>query len=267
LILHANGYTLRNKTQKHFSLQLRTRKMALPTTAEKGTAMTDKREQEASQTSHINQSEVFLESEGDGWFERNKAAVNRKASYYETETIKRVLQSFKENINNILEIGCGNGAKLNDLCDYFNANGTGIDPSPAAIKDGNELRKHLRLSVATASNLPYNNNDFDLVYFGFCLYLVDREDVFEAVAEADRVLKNGGFLAILDFDPKQKHKRPYHHKPGLFSYKTSYSDFFTAGGHYYLVAKESFSNGASHFAIDSDERVSVCILYKEPEAY
>lgn len=231
--------------------------------------MTDtrERERETSQTTNINQSKIFLESEGDGWFERNKTAVNNKSSYYETETIKRVLQSFKENINNILEIGCGNGAKLNDLCGYFNANGAGIDPSPAAIKDGNELHKHLRLSVATASNLPYNSNDFDLVYFGFCLYLVDREDVFKAVAEADRVLKNGGFLAILDFDPKQKHKRPYHHKPGLFSYKTSYSDFFTAGGHYYLVAKESFSHGASHFATDSDERVSVCILYKEPEAY
>ena len=135
------------------------------------------------------------------------------------------------------------------------------------IKNGNELHKHLDLSVATASNLPHSNNFFDLVYFGFCLYLVDREDIFKAVAEADRVLKSGGFLAILDFDPKQRHKRPYHHKPGLFSYKTSYSDFFTAGGHYYLVAKESFSHGASHFATDSDERVSVSILYKEPEPY
>jgi hypothetical protein len=38
-----------------------------------------------------NQSKVFLESEGDGWFERNKTAVNSKSSFYETETIKRVL--------------------------------------------------------------------------------------------------------------------------------------------------------------------------------
>jgi ubiquinone/menaquinone biosynthesis C-methylase UbiE len=224
-------------------------------------AMTNEEQQKQSQ------SKIFLASEGDGWFERNKAAVNSKSNFYETDTIKRVLQSYKEVINNVLEIGCGNGAKLNDLCQYFNANGNGIDPSSAAIKNGNDLHKHLDLSVATASNLPHSNNFFDLVYFGFCLYLVDREDIFKAVAEADRVLKSGGFLAILDFDPKQRHKRPYHHKPGLFSYKTSYSDFFTAGGHYYLVAKESFSHGASHFATDSDERVSVSILYKEPEPY
>jgi ubiquinone/menaquinone biosynthesis C-methylase UbiE len=215
----------------------------------------------------VNQSKVFLESEGDGWFERNKTAVNSKSSFYETETIKRVLQHYKENINSVLEIGCGNGAKLFDLCDYFKATGSGIDPSAAAVKNGKELHKGLQLSVSTASKLPYNDDNFDLVYFGFCLYLVDRNDILKAVAEADRVLKNGGFLAILDFDPKQRHKRAYHHKPGLFSFKTSYADFFTAGGHYYLVAKESFSHGASHFTTDSDERVSVSILYKEPEAY
>ena len=43
-------------------------------------------QQEVSQS--VNQSKVFLESEGDGWFERNKTAVNSKSSFYETETIK-----------------------------------------------------------------------------------------------------------------------------------------------------------------------------------
>jgi ubiquinone/menaquinone biosynthesis C-methylase UbiE len=229
--------------------------------------MSNDKRQEANSTKCIIQSEVFLKSEGDGWFYRNKAAINSKSSYYETETIKRILQSFKGNINNILEIGCSNGAKLNDLCQYFDASGAGIDPSPAAIKDGNEQYKDLRLSVATASNLPYSSEDFDLVHFGSCLCLVDRDDVFKAVAEADRVLKKGGFLIVTDFDPILRHKRVWHHVPSLFCYKNSYADFFTAGGHYYLVAKESFSHEASHFATDSDERFSICILYKEPDAY
>ncbi len=215
----------------------------------------------------VSQSKVFLESEGDVWFERNKTFVNNKKSYYETETLKRVLQGYKDKISNVLEIGCGNGAKLFDLCNYFKAAGSGVDPSAAAVKNGKELHKNLQLSISTASKLPFSDEKFDLVYFGFCLYLVDRNDIFKAVAEADRVLKSGGFLAILDFDPKQRHKRAYHHKPGLFSFKTSYADFFTASGHYYLVAKESFSHGASHFTTDSDERVSICILYKEPEPY
>lgn len=213
------------------------------------------------------QSKIFLENEGDCWFERNKDAVNSKSSFYAIETIKRTLQYFKENINNVLEIGCGNGAKLFELCNYFDATGSGIDPSAAAVKYGNEVYTSLQLSVSTASKLPYDDDNFDLVYFGFCLYLVDRNDVLKAVAEADRVLKNGGFLVILDFDPKQRNKRAYHHRPGLLSFKNSYADFFTAGGHYHLVAKESFFKDASHFSTDSDERVSVSILYKEPEAY
>ena len=213
------------------------------------------------------QSDIFLESEGDGWFERNKTAVNSKRNFYEIETIKRVLQSYKNSVNAICEIGSGNGAKLNDLCEFFNASGCGIDPSINAVNAGNETYKNINLKVSTAANLPFNDSQFDLVYFGFCLYLVDRSDILKAVAEADRVLKTGGFLAILDFDPALRHKRPYHHKPGIFSYKTSYSDFFTNSGHYYLVAKESFSHGASHFSTDSNERVSISVLFKESDAY
>ena len=215
----------------------------------------------------VNQDQVFLETEGDAWFERNKASVNSKSSLHAIKTIKRVLQHYKNNINNVLEIGCANGVKLFDLCSFFKAAGSGIDPSAAAVKNGKELYKDLMLSVSTASKLTFKDNSFDLVYFGFCLYLVDRNLLFKAVTEADRVLKEGGFLAILDFDPKQRHKRDYHHKSGLFSYKTSYSDFFVATGHYYLIAKESFSCDANYFNIDSDERMSITILYKEPEAY
>lgn len=211
-----------------------------------------------------NQSKKFIEGEGDKWFERHKNATN---IFYETETIKNTLKHFKEDIGCALEIGCGNGAKLNDICESLNARGYGIDPSKEAIEDGNRSHSKLKLCTGIASNLPYDDNTFDLVYFGFCLYLVDRREIFRALSEADRVLKNGGFLAILDFDPKIRHKRPYHHAPGLFSYKTSYSDFFTAGGHYYLVAKQSFSHENMFFTANSDERISSSILYKELDAY
>jgi ubiquinone/menaquinone biosynthesis C-methylase UbiE len=218
-------------------------------------------------TNEPRQSKIFLEGEGDGWFERNKAALDSKPHFYEVETIKRVLDSFKDSINLICEIGSGNGAKLNDLCKFFNALGEGVDPSENAVISGNKSYTDINLKVSTAVNLPFDDSAFDLVYFGFCLYLVDRGDIYKAVAEADRVLKNGGFLAILDFDPALRHKRQYHHHPNISSYKTSYSDFFTSNGHYYLVAKESFSHDANHFSTDSNERISVTVLYKELNAY
>lgn len=220
----------------------------------------------------LSQSKVFLDSEGDHWFKRNKSAISSKTFFYDTEIIKRVLASYKANINSVLEIGCGNGAKLENICSFFNATGSGVDPSSAAIKNGNERfvkqsNKNLKLEISIASKLPYNDSSFDLVYLASCLHWVDRNEIFKVAAEADRVLKPGRFLVVFDFDPGQRHKRAYHHKLGLFTYKNSHSDFFTAGGHYYLVAKESVSHSTNHFSTDINERMSVCILYKEPDAY
>lgn len=213
------------------------------------------------------QSSLFLDGEGDNWFDRNKNALLNYKSSYEIDVIKKLLNPFKSKIHSICEIGSGNGAKLNEICSYFNAKGYGVDPSSKAVNFGNNSFGNINLKVSTATNLPYLDASFDLVFFGFCLYLVDRNDIFKAIAEADRVLKNGGFLAIFDFDPGLRSKRAYSHKDTVFSYKNSYSNFFTSGGHYYLLGKESFSHNENFFSIDSNERLSLTILYKELDAY
>jgi ubiquinone/menaquinone biosynthesis C-methylase UbiE len=219
-----------------------------------------------------NQSEIFLQGEGDGYFDRNKSALNAEGDLFCEELICETLAPFKPEINRVLEIGCANGVKLEYLCKFFDAAGAGLDPSPKAVSAGNERlsnshAKNLTLAVGGANKLPFDKREFDLVYFAFCLYLVDRDDLFAAIAEADRVLRPGGFLAIVDFDPADRHKRAYHHKAGVFSYKQQYADLFTHSGHYHLVSKHSLSHAGHAFVKDSGERVSLCILYKEPDAY
>lgn len=218
------------------------------------------------------QTRAFLSGEGDAWFDRNREKLAERKETLEVDVLERELAPFRLEVRSILEIGCGNGAKLRELCRRFNATGVGVDPSLKAVSDGQALAQGAGLErvafrVGPASELPVEEERFDLVYFGFCLYLVDRQDLFRALAEADRVLRPGGFLAILDFDPSIRHKREYSHRPGLFSYKQSYSDLFTQSGHYYLVAKHSFSHFTNHFVKESDERVSLCVLYKEVDAY
>jgi ubiquinone/menaquinone biosynthesis C-methylase UbiE len=222
-------------------------------------------------TTQENQSEIFLKGEGDGYYSRNKSALEGGQFYCE-ELLCQTLSPFRGEINQILEIGCSNGAKLQHLCKFFEAGGKGVDPSSKAVAAGNERlssvgAQNIKLEVSTANVLPFEKHEFDLVYFGFCLYLVDREDLFAAIAEADRVLKPGGFLAIEDFDPSQRHKRPYRHREAVFSYKQQYANLFTASGHYYLVSKHSFSHSGHHFEKNSDERVSLSLLYKELQAY
>jgi ubiquinone/menaquinone biosynthesis C-methylase UbiE len=217
----------------------------------------------------MDQSAVFLEGEGDNYFLRNKAALDVKSGATEINWLGQALTPFKGKINSILEIGCSNGAKLEQICGLLDAKGQGIDPSKQAVDEGNRRLSGsgVGLQVGTASRLPFDRGAFDFVYFGFCLYLLDRQDLFSAAAEADRVLKFGGFLAITDFDPIHRHKRAYHHKDGVFSYKQDYSQIFTGSGLYYLVAKSSFSHRQPFFDTDGNERVSTTLLFKEVDTY
>ena len=189
--------------------------------------------------------------------------------FSDIDWLMQELTPFREKIGSVAEIGCSSGYKLARICELIDAKGSGLDPSKLAVAEGNRKfgDERIQLHAGSASKLPFASQSFDLVYFGFCLYLLDRQDLLSAVAEADRVLKSGGFLAITDFDAIHRHKRPYHHKDGVFSYKQDYSQLFTASGMYFLVSKNSFSHHGASFDPDGDERVSTTLLFKEMDAY
>ena len=180
------------------------------------------------------QSNIFIQGEGDSYFERNK---HQLVGSVDEDIICRIttsLSAFKKDINSIFEVGCSSGLKLQKLCQYFGASGFGIDPSSLAIEAGNKVfndtgQTEIKLHVGTADAIPAKNNEFDLVFFGFCLYLVDRQDLYKSFAEADRVLKQGGFLVILDFDSNRRMKNGCSHKEGVFSYKNDSPSFLQQG--------------------------------------
>jgi ubiquinone/menaquinone biosynthesis C-methylase UbiE len=220
----------------------------------------------------MKQHQIFSESEGDAWFNRNKGHIRAVSQVIDSPDVTYTLETltpFTTRINHVLEIGCSNGIKLETICTHLEADGVGIEPSPKAVEAGNKRNKvaKIQLLVGTGENLPCWDASFDLVYFAFCLYLFDRSTLMQSLSEADRVLKPGGFLVITDFDPGFHHKRPYNHFPGLFSYKQDYATFYTHSGLYYLVGKHSFSHQAPNFDELPDERVSTKILYKETDPY
>ena len=217
--------------------------------------------------SEHSQSNLFLSGEGDAWFLRNSESLNTGSNSPDIDYICSTLNAFQNTVSSILEIGCGGGAKLSALSKHFDSEGHGIDPSEKAIqwanKNYSQSSGKLNFQTGLATELPYKDDQFDLVFFGFCLYLVPPSEILRAAAEADRVLRKGGFLAILDFDFGQQKVNPYKHADGIHSYKNNYSNLFTSLGYFHQVSKWSFNHKDNSFAVDKDERISIEVLFKE----
>jgi ubiquinone/menaquinone biosynthesis C-methylase UbiE len=180
----------------------------------------------------MRQAEAFLTGEGNNWYDRNKGIELN-------QTVLDALYSLDPKPTNILEVGCGDGRYLAGLHRHFGCRCTGIDASSTAITQGRKDLPALNLKHNTA--LPglrrewALKNEYDLILFGFCLYLLDREDLFMTVAYADSILKDGGVLAIHDFIPRYPQVVPYKHKQGIVSYKMNYPLLWRANPAYRLL--------------------------------
>ena len=210
------------------------------------------------------QEDIFLNEEGDKWFERN--FENTNAGLEKRILRDRVILSF-ELLNviprNILEVGCSDGWRLEGLRKKYKCKCSGIDPSSRAVNHGKSAYPNIELNVSTADTLPYQDDLFDSVIIGFCLYLCDREKLFKIAYEVDRVLKNNGNLFILDFDPSFAYKNEYSHRESVFSYKMQYVNMFIWNPAYKQIYHESFSSdGGRTIDNNPDERISVDILRK-----
>jgi len=163
----------------------------------------------------------------------------------------------------VLEVGSSVGINLELLRlrrpggEYF-----GIDPSSEAVTVGQSLFPGLDLRRGSAERLPFPDGKFDLLWFRFCLHLIDRSLLFAVIAEADRVLADGGFIAIADFDPQIPRCRVYLQRDGVMTYKMNYTKLFLANPAYVMVDKISYGTASDTFERRPGERLGVCILNK-----
>lgn len=172
----------------------------------------------------MSQADTFFDSEGDAWLKRNAKDFPIQDDLLLTAFDQLVGGLSK--YSRVLEIGCSNGWRLEKIRELYGCETlAGVDPSDKAIDAARE--KGIRAERNNAAFLPFANGAFDVVIFGFCLYLCDRESLFFAAAEADRVLSDSGLVAILDFSaPAFPGKVKYKHKEGLWSYHQDYDQMF-----------------------------------------
>ncbi len=207
----------------------------------------------------IPQKSTFLATEGDAWFERNEAALASRDWSNEPVTM-RLQRILGTNKKRILEIGCGDGSRLEYLHRRHGYDVSGIDPSEKAV--ARAVERGVRATRSTADSLPFENSCFDAVVFGFCLYLCDDQDLFRIAHEAHRVLADPGWMLLLDFDAPAPVYRPYRHVPGLVSRKMDYKSMFLWHPAYTLASYEKFHHSELQWTDDPAEWVSLACLRK-----
>src|SRR5271165_5842341 len=102
----------------------------------------------------------------------------------------------------VLDVGCGTGAVTRVLAEWPGVGQVvGVDPSPVFLEKARALaagRANLVFEQADGRNLPFEAGSFDLTLFHTTLCHVPSPE--RALAEAFRVLRAGGWLAVFDGD-------------------------------------------------------------------
>lgn len=99
-----------------------------------------------------------------------------------------------------LEVGSGTGFWLN-LLHQVTPRLYGLDFSAGMISQARKQPAPIKLTRGTAIQLPYQSGTFDLLYCVDAIHHFGDHRSF--IAEAFRVLKRGGALAVLGHDPHE----------------------------------------------------------------
>jgi ubiquinone/menaquinone biosynthesis C-methylase UbiE len=214
------------------------------------------------------QKDAFLTYEADKYFLRNK-----EVKYVSEEDVAiKVLQEYKFEPTNVLEIGCNTGYRLHAISSlYQGVNTTGVEPSKEAIVLGQQLYPQIEFVRGTADDMSkFPSAAFDLVIIGFVLYVVDREILFKVISETDRVLANGGVLMIIDFFSEKPIRNPYTHIKDIqaYAYKQNYEEIFVASKLYHLLDKRSMNHSSKGYDLSNDyyDKYALSTLRKDISA-
>ncbi len=106
----------------------------------------------------------------------------------------RILKDLVHKAKKVLDLGCGEGTRLN-LVLTKKQQGTGVDISSTAIFLGRKNYSEINFIKADLEKIPLGNNSFDLVYSAYVLeHLQDPEKVLK---EAIRLTQKDGYLVLI----------------------------------------------------------------------
>jgi ubiquinone/menaquinone biosynthesis C-methylase UbiE len=102
---------------------------------------------------------------------------------------------------NVLDVGCGTGSHL-ELYQRYKCSLYGIDMSPSMLDVARQrLGDSAQLDFGDASQMPYDDDHFDLVLTMLTLHEMAPPARLSVLNEIKRVLKKDGRLLLIDYHP------------------------------------------------------------------
>lgn len=210
------------------------------------------------------QDNVFSQSEGDRWFARNRSALEGFDAAGDLSL--RLMDLYDLRPDSTLEVGAANGFRLAEIHRRTGARVTAVEPSAQAVAEGKRKFPFVAFVRGVAHSIPLHDC-FDLVIVNFVLHWVDRTKLIQSVAEVDRMVKDGGFLIIGDFQPSNRFQVRYHHleNEDVRTFKQNYAGPFLTSGLYHPVALLTADHAAKKLQAKApeSERIGVWLLRKQ----
>ena len=149
-------------------------------------------------------------------FEKDFFDGDRQFGYggfnYNEKYWKEVVKDFQKywslsSSSKVLDVGCAKGFMVYDLKKLIpDAHVEGIDISNYAIENCmKEVKDHLR--VGDAKNLPYDDNEFDLVISINTIHNLEIDDCGKSLREIERVSKKNSFVTVDAYNNEEEKKR------------------------------------------------------------
>lgn len=139
---------------------------------------------------------IFFPAKQGGQYDLSYA--KKAESHYFSDIVGKEIKLIIDNMphvpKNILDVGCNTGLPLAHLCEFFHAQGMGIDINVDALVMAKRNYNN-RFKAYNGANIPADNGQFDHVTLHHVLaHVEDPERVLE---EIYRVLRPNGTLSIV----------------------------------------------------------------------
>ena len=149
------------------------------------------------------------------WFSRGLRGIgmryvfSRQGLWVINTPYRRILRAANITAQDrVLDLGCGIGNILIALAERiaFSYPPVGVDVSPDLVRIGEHeiaraaMQDRIRLQVAPATRLPFEDESFDVVLTSHVLKHLDDEALLTSFREVVRVLRPGGRFLLWEFE-------------------------------------------------------------------